>query len=93
MRGHWVALDPEQNWSLDLDQVAKKMRPNTRVISVNFPNNSTGKILGADEFTQLVQLCDERGIYLFSDEVYRGLDAIRRPCCRRLQISTQMRCP
>ena len=69
-----VALDPEQNWSLDLDQVAKKIRPNTRVISVNFPNNPTGKILGADEFTQLVQLCDERGIYLFSDEVYRGLE-------------------
>ena len=69
-----VALDPEQNWSLDLDQVAKKIRPNTRVISVNFPNNPTGKILGADEFTQLVQLCDERGIYVFSDEVYRGLE-------------------
>lgn len=69
-----VALDPEQNWSLDLDQVAMKIRPNTRVISVNFPNNPTGKILGADEFTQLVQLCDERGIYLFSDEVYRGLE-------------------
>ncbi len=51
-----------------------QIRPNTRVISVNFPNNPTGKILGADEFTQLVQLCDERGIYLFSDEVYRGLE-------------------
>ena len=51
-----------------------QIRPNKRVISVNFPNNPTGKILGADEFTQLVQLCDERGIYLFSDEVYRGLE-------------------
>jgi aspartate/methionine/tyrosine aminotransferase len=69
-----VALDPARDWALDLDQVAAAMRPNTRVVSVNFPNNPTGKVISAEDFTRLAGLCDERGVHLFSDEVYRGLE-------------------
>ncbi|MGV9302484.1 aminotransferase class I/II-fold pyridoxal phosphate-dependent enzyme [Nonomuraea sp. NPDC003727] len=69
-----VALDQERDWALDLDQVVAALRPNTRVVSVNFPNNPTGKIIDAEGFTRLARLCDERGIHLFSDEVYRGLE-------------------
>ncbi|KQV20036.1 MULTISPECIES: aminotransferase class I/II-fold pyridoxal phosphate-dependent enzyme [unclassified Kitasatospora] len=69
-----VALDPDQDWALDLDRVRAALRPNTRVLSVNFPNNPTGKVIDAADFAALVQLCEERGIHLFSDEVYRGLE-------------------
>ncbi|MFC8453665.1 aminotransferase class I/II-fold pyridoxal phosphate-dependent enzyme [Kitasatospora sp. NPDC057223] len=69
-----VALRPGQDWALDLDEVAAAIRPDTRVVSVNFPNNPTGKVIGAADFTALARLCDERGIHLFSDEVYRGLE-------------------
>ncbi|WP_369185189.1 aminotransferase class I/II-fold pyridoxal phosphate-dependent enzyme [Streptomyces sp. Y1] len=69
-----VALDPDRDWALDLDAVRAAIRPNTRVVSVNFPNNPTGKVIGAADFTELARLCDERGIHLFSDEVYRGLE-------------------
>lgn len=69
-----VALDPDRDWALDLDRVRAALRPNTRVLSVNFPNNPTGKVIDAADFAALVQLCEERGIHLFSDEVYRGLE-------------------
>ncbi|MDA0637840.1 pyridoxal phosphate-dependent aminotransferase [Nonomuraea sp. MCN248] len=69
-----VALDPDRDWALDLDEVAAAIRPDTRVVSVNFPHNPTGKVIDAADFTALVNLCDERGIHLFSDEVYRGLE-------------------
>ncbi|MFE3140929.1 aminotransferase class I/II-fold pyridoxal phosphate-dependent enzyme [Streptomyces scopuliridis] len=69
-----VALDPERGWALDLDEITAALRPNTRVVSVNFPNNPTGKVISSADFTALAQLCDERGIHLFSDEVYRGLE-------------------
>ncbi|MEU6603164.1 aminotransferase class I/II-fold pyridoxal phosphate-dependent enzyme [Streptomyces flaveolus] len=69
-----VALDPGRDWALDLDQVKAAVRPNTRVVSVNFPNNPTGKVISAAVLTELARLCDERGIHLFSDEVYRGLE-------------------
>src|SRR5690606_32974908 len=69
-----VALDAGRDWALDLDAVAAAMRPNTRVVSVNFPNNPTGKIIDRDDFTALAKICEERGLHLFSDEVYRGLE-------------------
>ncbi|GHJ36877.1 aminotransferase class I/II-fold pyridoxal phosphate-dependent enzyme [Streptomyces sp. TS71-3] len=72
-----VALDPGDDWALDLDEVRAALRPNTRVVSVNFPHNPTGKVLGAADFAALARLCDERGIRLFSDEVYRGLERDR----------------
>lgn len=69
-----VALAPERDWNLDIDAVIRAVRPNTKVISVNFPNNPTGKIVGVADFARLAAFCDEHGIYLFSDEVYRGLE-------------------
>src|SRR5690606_22797697 len=48
-----VALDAGRDWALDLDAVVAAMRPNTRVVSVNFPNNPTGKIIDRDDFTAL----------------------------------------
>lgn len=68
-----VALDSDDHWSLDIDAVAAAVRPNTRLISVNFPHNPTGKILERGRFDALVALCRKHGIWLFSDEVYRHL--------------------
>jgi len=69
-----VALREEQDWTLDVDAVRAAVRPETRVVSVNFPNNPTGAIPDRATWSALVEFCDERGIHLFSDEVYRGLE-------------------
>ena len=76
-----VPLDPADDWRLDIDRVAAALRPNSKLVSVNFPNNPTGKILEQDRFQALIELCRARGLWLFSDEVYRGLD---RDPARRL---------
>ncbi len=69
-----VALDPDRGWTLDIDAVAGAIRPNTRLVSINFPNNPTGKILERDRFDALVALCRQHGLWLFSDEVYRLIE-------------------
>lgn len=69
-----VALDERNGWRFDLGAVKGALRPNTRLISVNFPNNPTGALPDAATLKQLVTLCSDRGIRLFSDEVYRGLE-------------------
>ena len=72
-----IALDPARNWELDLNRVRDAIRPNTKVISFNFPHNPTGKVISRATLDALVAMAHERGIYLFSDEVYRGVE--RRP--------------
>lgn len=69
-----VALDIERAWALDIDELTRELRPNTKLISINFPNNPTGKIIPHATFNAIVDLCRERGIWLFSDECYRLLE-------------------
>jgi aspartate/methionine/tyrosine aminotransferase len=68
-----VPLDPARQWTLDIDALAAAIRPNTKMVSINFPHNPTGKILERERFDQLVELCRHHGVYLFSDEAYRML--------------------
>lgn len=75
-----VALDPARNWSLDIDRIESLLRPNSKLISINFPNNPTGKILAQDDFAALIALCRRHGLWLFNDEVYRLIE--RDPCLR-----------
>ena len=75
-----VALDPAHGWALDIEQVAAAIRPNNTLVSINFPNNPTGKILERDRFEALIALCRHHGIWLFSDEVYRLIE--RDPATR-----------
>jgi len=67
----------ENGWALDLDELRGLLRPNTTLVAVNYPNNPTGYVPDQATFRSLVQLCDERGIRLFCDEVYRGIEVDR----------------
>ncbi|MES2056876.1 MAG: aminotransferase class I/II-fold pyridoxal phosphate-dependent enzyme [Pseudomonadota bacterium] len=70
-----VPLDPATGWDLDLDQLAAAIRPNTKLVSINFPHNPTGRIISRATLDGLIALCRRHGIWLFSDEVYRLLGA------------------
>ena len=70
----WEGSGPDLTWTLDLDRLESLLRPDTRVVAVNFPNNPTGFVPARDTFIALAELCHERGIILMSDEVYRGID-------------------
>jgi aspartate/methionine/tyrosine aminotransferase len=70
----WEGEGSELRWTLDLDRLRTLLRPNTKAIAVNIPNNPTGYVPDAASLAELVALCDKRGIVLFSDEVYRGIE-------------------
>ena len=77
-----VPLDIDRNWELDVDRLRAAIRPNTKLISINFPNNPTGKIIPRASLDAIVDVCRSRGIWLFSDEVYRLIErdpALRLP--------------
>lgn len=68
-----VALDP-RDWSLDPEAILDALRPNTRLIVVNFPHSPTGATLPRESFEYLLGEAERRGITLLSDEVYRYLE-------------------
>jgi aspartate/methionine/tyrosine aminotransferase len=77
-----LVLRPEDGWALDFDALAGLIRPTTRLLAVNFPNNPTGALPDPETWAALVALCEERGIRLFSDEVYCGLELDGTPRLR-----------
>ena len=69
-----LRLREEDGWALDLDALRRALRPETRLLVVNFPHNPTGALLDRATFDALYELARERGIYVLSDEVYRLLE-------------------
>lgn len=65
---------PEAGWRLDLDDLRRSLKPNTRAVFVNFPHNPTGFQMSQEDWLELNRLADRHGFILFSDEVYRFLE-------------------
>jgi aspartate/methionine/tyrosine aminotransferase len=70
-----VPLDPNDNWSLDINRIAAAIRPNTKLVTINFPHNPTGAILPLERYRALISLCRTHGIYILHDEIFNGLGA------------------
>ncbi len=70
----WNLIENEQNWSLDLAELKKLIKKNTRALIVNFPHNPTGFLPSREDFDEIISFCQHHRIILFSDEVYRGLE-------------------
>ena len=67
-----IPLDPSDEWSLDIDRVASAIRPNTKLVTINFPHNPTGAILPLARYHALIELCRKHGIYILHDEIFHG---------------------
>ena len=57
----------EKGWEVDLDEIR---RSDCNAIVLNYPNNPTGKILDQKIFEELVQIANDKGMTIISDEVY-----------------------
>lgn len=71
-----VALHEENSWQLDIGELQSALRPNTRLVSLNFPHNPTGSLMARKDLEVVIELCRKQGILLFSDEVYRGVELV-----------------
>lgn len=69
----WRA-DPEQGWALDPDDLPRLATPKTRAIVLNTPHNPTGYHLDRARFDAVLRFAAQRGLLVFCDEVYRGLE-------------------
>ena len=61
------------SWQLDLDELLAAIRPQTRLLILNAPNNPTGWTLSRHEQLAILQRCRETGTWILADEVYEAL--------------------
>lgn len=68
-----IDLKQEDNYSIKLEYLEKKISSKTRVIILNSPNNPTGRVLNEKELKVLKKVAIERDIIIISDEVYEKI--------------------
>lgn len=69
-----VPLLFEECWQFYPERVQEALRPNTRLIVINFPNNPTGALPDRNTIQALIEIARKQGIWIFSDEVYRLME-------------------
>jgi aspartate/methionine/tyrosine aminotransferase len=70
---HFIDLQFEKKWALDLDEVKRAITPRTRYISVTHPHNPTGACLDETQLKELAQLAETHNLYVLVDETYRDM--------------------
>ncbi len=60
-------------YSIDWEEVRKKITAKTRAIIINSPHNPTGTVLSKDDLLQLQAIVSDTNIIVISDEVYEHL--------------------
>jgi alanine-synthesizing transaminase len=62
--------DEANGWMPDIEDIRKKITPNTKGIVVINPNNPTGVLYTNALLLQIIELAREHGLVIFADEVY-----------------------
>lgn len=77
----WSIEQGDHGWLFDIEKLEGLIKPNTRLLCLNSPNNPTGYTLKKEEMYKIVEIARKYDIFIFCDEVYKGieLDGINRP--------------
>ncbi|MDG1456449.1 MAG: aminotransferase [Pseudoprimorskyibacter sp.] len=67
-----LQLHPENGFLPDLEELAAMVRPETKLIVLNNPNNPTGALMEADALDAFVAIARRVNAFVLCDEVYRG---------------------
>jgi aspartate/methionine/tyrosine aminotransferase len=60
-------------WKLDLDRLLEALKPGTRALYLNSPNNPTGWVITREEQRAVLEHCRRHGIWIFADDAYERL--------------------
>lgn len=69
-----VALEfSSAGWFLDLENLLRALKPGTKALYLNSPNNPTGWTVNREEQRAILEHCRRHGIWIFADDAYERL--------------------
>jgi len=66
---HYIC-DEQQDWFPDIEDMRKKITPNTKAIVVINPNNPTGALYPDEVLLQIIELARQHQLIIYADEIY-----------------------
>jgi aspartate/methionine/tyrosine aminotransferase len=71
---YWQPREGASGWDFSLDDLEPLLELGPKAVIVNFPHNPTGAQLREEDWHRLLSRTERDGIWLVSDEMYRGLE-------------------
>lgn len=65
-----VPLKEENDWSLDIDELARKVSSKTKLLIINSPHNPTGGVIPLADLQRISELAHRYDFLVLSDEIY-----------------------
>src|SRR5215207_4491397 len=81
-----VAGDPGRGLKVSAAALDAAATDRTRGVMLNSPCNPTGAVYGREELREILDLAEDRGWWVISDEIYRRI-AYERPACSALEVA------
>ncbi|MGB9988873.1 pyridoxal phosphate-dependent aminotransferase [Pseudoduganella rhizocola] len=66
---HYIC-DEQQDWYPDIEDMRRKITPNTKAIVVINPNNPTGALYPDEVLLQIIELARQHQLIIYADEIY-----------------------
>ena len=66
---HYIC-DEQADWTPDIDDIKRKITPNTKAIVVINPNNPTGALYPESVLRDIVEVARQHQLIVFADEIY-----------------------
>jgi aspartate/methionine/tyrosine aminotransferase len=71
---HTVALEfSTSGWKLDVQRLVDALKPGTKALYLNSPNNPTGWTITREQQKTILEHCRRHGIWIFADDAYERL--------------------
>ncbi|MBC7129816.1 pyridoxal phosphate-dependent aminotransferase, partial [Candidatus Bathyarchaeota archaeon] len=68
-----IKTELDTNWEIDTEKIESLIDERTKLIILNNPNNPTSKVIDEKTVEKIVQVAEENGITVLSDEVYADI--------------------
>ena len=60
-------------YKMTAEQFSEAITERTKLLILNSPNNPTGAVYSEKELSAIAKVCEEKGLYVISDEIYEKL--------------------
>lgn len=68
-----IALEEKDQFKLTGEKLLSAITEKTKLLVLPFPNNPTGAVMSLEELQVIAKICEEKDIFVMSDEIYSEL--------------------
>jgi aspartate aminotransferase len=76
IEARFLRTEISSNWKIDVEKLEGLIDRKTRLLILNNPNNPTSKVIDGKVFRKIVQIANDEGVTILSDEVYSDISFV-----------------